>query len=160
MSSLLHSLSKSKTYWSFNCFKFLSYLNLVKICSLGFSLLHLLPLSVFQLSSMGPLLLKMKVWFFVPPFLFFLESCTHIWWLERVKTEWANMFCCWHCPWITVQTLRDIARTLGKTDWDFDVDPCSGQSGWVTPNPEEGSENSVRCNCTFNNNTSCHVVSM
>ena len=60
----------------------------------------------------------------------------------------------------TVQTLREIAKTLEKTDWDFDVDPCSGEPGWVTPNPVEGSENSVTCNCTFNNNTSCHVISM
>ncbi|KAJ9671358.1 hypothetical protein PVL29_025179 [Vitis rotundifolia] len=59
-----------------------------------------------------------------------------------------------------VETLQEIAKTLGKTDWNFGVDPCSGESGWVTLNPVEGPENSVTCNCTFHNNTICHVVSI
>ena len=59
-----------------------------------------------------------------------------------------------------VQSLRDIAKTLGKTNWNFSVDPCSGQYGWVTPNPLKGSENAVYCNCSFSNATVCHVTSM
>ncbi|XP_047962224.1 probable leucine-rich repeat receptor-like serine/threonine-protein kinase At3g14840 [Salvia hispanica] len=59
-----------------------------------------------------------------------------------------------------VESLRVIAKRLGKTDWDFSVDPCSGLSGWATPNPVRGSENAVTCNCTFDNNTTCHVTSI
>ncbi|RVW59314.1 hypothetical protein CK203_091084 [Vitis vinifera] len=39
-----------------------------------------------------------------------------------------------------VKTLQEIAKTLEKTDWTFTVDPCSGELGWVTPNPVEESE--------------------
>uniref|UniRef100_A0A2P2MSZ2 LRR receptor-like serine/threonine-protein kinase n=1 Tax=Rhizophora mucronata TaxID=61149 RepID=A0A2P2MSZ2_RHIMU len=58
------------------------------------------------------------------------------------------------------QALRDIAKTLGKTNWDFSVDPCGGELGWANPNPVEGQENAVKCNCSFPNDTSCHVVSI
>ncbi|KAK2998886.1 hypothetical protein RJ639_024551 [Escallonia herrerae] len=61
---------------------------------------------------------------------------------------------------IPVRALQQIAKTLGKTDWNFSVDPCSGQSKWATLNPAKGSENAVTCDCTFNNNTVCHVVSI
>ncbi|KAL3633892.1 hypothetical protein CASFOL_022654 [Castilleja foliolosa] len=59
-----------------------------------------------------------------------------------------------------VESLRAIARTLGKSDWDFSVDPCSGLSGWVTLNPANGNDNALTCDCTFQNNTVCHVVSI
>ncbi|KAJ4726502.1 putative Kinase [Melia azedarach] len=60
-----------------------------------------------------------------------------------------------------VQALKDIAKTLGKTGWNFGVDPCSGQSGWVNTNTAvEGFEDVVTCNCSFPNNTDCHVVSI
>ncbi|CAL5405972.1 unnamed protein product [Camellia sinensis] len=59
-----------------------------------------------------------------------------------------------------VQALQQIANTLGKTDWNFSADPCSGEYGWATPHPVSGSENSVTCNCSFNNNTLCHIVSI
>ncbi|KZV45825.1 putative leucine-rich repeat receptor-like serine/threonine-protein kinase [Dorcoceras hygrometricum] len=53
-----------------------------------------------------------------------------------------------------VESLKLIGRTLGKTDWDFTVDPCSGESGW------RGNGNAVNCTCTFENNTVCHVVAI
>lgn len=57
--------------------------------------------------------------------------------------------------------LQRIAKTIGKTDWNFSVDPCtSGESSWVNPNQIKGAENAVTCNCSFANNTVCHVVSM
>ncbi|KAM2901875.1 hypothetical protein FF1_007816 [Malus domestica] len=60
-----------------------------------------------------------------------------------------------------VQTLKDIAKTLGirKTDWDFsgDADPCSGELPWTNPSAPKGFEKSIRCNCS---NTVCHVTSM
>ncbi|KAI4333503.1 hypothetical protein L6164_018299 [Bauhinia variegata] len=61
-----------------------------------------------------------------------------------------------------VQTLREVAQTLGKTDWDFSVDPCSGESNWVKPLPLNGEENAVTCgNCSLVNGTNyCHVVSI
>ncbi|XP_010247771.1 PREDICTED: probable leucine-rich repeat receptor-like serine/threonine-protein kinase At3g14840 [Nelumbo nucifera] len=58
-----------------------------------------------------------------------------------------------------VNALGQIARRLGKTNWDFSVDPCSGQSGWKTLHPLKGSENAVTCNCS-SDNTVCHVTSI
>ncbi|KAB5521349.1 hypothetical protein DKX38_025668 [Salix brachista] len=37
-----------------------------------------------------------------------------------------------------VKALRDIAKTLGKTDWNFSADPCGGQWGWANPHAVEG----------------------
>ncbi|KAJ6298225.1 hypothetical protein OIU76_019378 [Salix suchowensis] len=59
-----------------------------------------------------------------------------------------------------VKALRDIAKTLGKKDWNFSADPCGGQWGWANPHPVEGSEYAVYCNCTFSNGTICHVTSI
>ena len=55
-----------------------------------------------------------------------------------------------------VQALKDIAHTLGKKDWNFSVDPCSGEEGWA----EIPEENAVTCNCSFSNGTVCHVFRM
>ncbi|KAI4333479.1 hypothetical protein L6164_018285 [Bauhinia variegata] len=55
------------------------------------------------------------------------------------------------------QALTDIAKTLGKKDWDFSVNPCSGENNWVTPKPLKGFDNSVSCTC---NGTLCHVFSI
>ncbi|XP_047310258.1 probable leucine-rich repeat receptor-like serine/threonine-protein kinase At3g14840 [Impatiens glandulifera] len=65
-------------------------------------------------------------------------------------------------PASEVETLRQIGSKLGKTNWNFSVDPCSGGSGWFTqPPPDENNpDNAVVCNCTFSNNTVCHVVSI
>jgi len=54
--------------------------------------------------------------------------------------------------------MKEIAETLGKKDWDFSVDPCSGQRNWSVE--VKGFENAVTCNCHFANATICHVVSM
>ncbi|XP_057457765.1 probable leucine-rich repeat receptor-like serine/threonine-protein kinase At3g14840 [Lotus japonicus] len=59
-----------------------------------------------------------------------------------------------------VQALKDIGNTLGKKNWDFTVDPCSGKKNWISPAQLPGSENAVTCNCSFNNNSVCHVVSI
>ncbi|KAK2999176.1 hypothetical protein RJ639_022814, partial [Escallonia herrerae] len=52
------------------------------------------------------------------------------------------------------EALNRSAIALGKTDWDFKVDPCStGQnSPWIITQEV----NAVNCNCTFNNNSVCH----
>ena len=59
-----------------------------------------------------------------------------------------------------VQVLKEIAKTLGKEDWDFSVDPCSGQRNWTSSAQVQGFENAVTCNCSLANATVCHVVSM
>ncbi|KDP24892.1 hypothetical protein JCGZ_25154 [Jatropha curcas] len=57
-----------------------------------------------------------------------------------------------------VEGLREIGKTLGKTDWNFSVDPCSRQSGWA--NPATGQDNNITCDCSFSNGTICHVIFM
>ncbi|CAM8946952.1 unnamed protein product [Rhodiola kirilowii] len=59
-------------------------------------------------------------------------------------------------PPAEVNTLRVIAKSLGKVNWNFSVDPCSGLSGWNS-DPEN---NNVKCNCTFSNKTVCHVTNI
>lgn len=59
-----------------------------------------------------------------------------------------------------MDALRDIAKTLGKNNWDFDVDPCSGQRNWTSSVQVNGSENAVTCNCTYVNASVCHVTNM
>ncbi|CAN6690852.1 unnamed protein product [Malus baccata var. baccata] len=61
-----------------------------------------------------------------------------------------------------VQTLNDIAKTLGKTDWDFsgDADPCSRQLPWTDPSPPKGREYAISCNCSYEHSTVCHITSI
>ncbi|TYJ12037.1 hypothetical protein E1A91_A11G320700v1 [Gossypium mustelinum] len=56
-----------------------------------------------------------------------------------------------------VEALRSISRTLGKTDWNFDIDLCSRCNSWLDQ-PTRYYANSVTCDCSFNNNTTCHVI--
>ncbi|KAI4333048.1 hypothetical protein L6164_017902 [Bauhinia variegata] len=56
-----------------------------------------------------------------------------------------------------------MAKTLGKNDWNFAVDPCSESYSWVTPEAAPGNENFVTCgNCFPINVTNqiCHVISI
>uniref|UniRef100_A0A5B7CA14 non-specific serine/threonine protein kinase n=1 Tax=Davidia involucrata TaxID=16924 RepID=A0A5B7CA14_DAVIN len=59
-----------------------------------------------------------------------------------------------------VKALRDIGKRLGKIDWDFRKDPCSGEGNWSLAIVRKGFESSVTCDCSFDHNTSCHVVSI
>ncbi|XP_019456015.1 PREDICTED: probable leucine-rich repeat receptor-like serine/threonine-protein kinase At3g14840 isoform X2 [Lupinus angustifolius] len=59
-----------------------------------------------------------------------------------------------------VEALKQIAKTLGKKDWDFSVDPCSGQRNWTSLDQVEVTENAVTCNCSFANATICHVTNI
>ncbi|PIA33875.1 hypothetical protein AQUCO_03900018v1, partial [Aquilegia coerulea] len=43
------------------------------------------------------------------------------------------------------EALNEIANTLGKKDWNFSVDPCSGSYGWAE------ASNAVTCNCSYVN---------
>ena len=84
------------------------------------------------------------------PFLFFFYKTFLLWFF------WLIVFISYNALWI-VQALRDIAKTLGQTNWNFHVDPCSGRDRWL-----EGSDNNVTCNCNFLDGTVnvCHVVRM
>ena len=61
---------------------------------------------------------------------------------------------------IAVKALKEIANKLGKKNWDFGVDPCSGKWNWNVSEARKGFESFVKCDCSFNHNSSCHVVSM
>ncbi|XP_065009140.1 probable LRR receptor-like serine/threonine-protein kinase At1g07650 isoform X1 [Musa acuminata AAA Group] len=54
-----------------------------------------------------------------------------------------------------VDALKKIAVTLGKTGWDFNVDPCNNETNWIT-----GKDDNVTCNCNYNNNTVCHITTI
>lgn len=58
------------------------------------------------------------------------------------------------------ETLKRIAVVLKKTDWNFSVDPCSQEAGWVTHNAPNGFENSVWCNNCTQDGRICHVTSI
>ncbi|XP_052726267.1 probable leucine-rich repeat receptor-like serine/threonine-protein kinase At3g14840 isoform X2 [Vigna angularis] len=60
-----------------------------------------------------------------------------------------------------VQALKDIAKTVGKSDWDFNVDPCSENLKWSLPGPYDSKlvpRNNVSCNCSIDK--FCHVISI
>ncbi|KAG6591769.1 putative leucine-rich repeat receptor-like serine/threonine-protein kinase, partial [Cucurbita argyrosperma subsp. sororia] len=62
-----------------------------------------------------------------------------------------------------VEALKEIGRTLGKTDWNFAADLCGGVgSGWITNSTQFDPSfvNNVTCNCSFQNNTVCHVTNI
>ncbi|XP_009603858.1 putative LRR receptor-like serine/threonine-protein kinase At1g07650 [Nicotiana tabacum] len=59
-----------------------------------------------------------------------------------------------------VKALKEIAKKLGKRDWDFDKDPCSGEGNWSVAVTVKGLESSVACDCSFNNNSTCHITSI
>ncbi|KAF8034233.1 hypothetical protein BT93_C0502 [Corymbia citriodora subsp. variegata] len=62
-----------------------------------------------------------------------------------------------------VEALKEIAATLGKTDWNFSADPCSKEGGWSDNLTLEKTLNHVDCSCNFtdtNNKTVCHVTHM
>ncbi|KAI9114726.1 hypothetical protein K1719_014424 [Acacia pycnantha] len=59
-----------------------------------------------------------------------------------------------------VRALKEIGKKLGKKEWDFGVDPCSGKGKWNVTDERKGFANSLICDCSFNLNSSCHVVSI
>ncbi|KAK7244121.1 hypothetical protein RIF29_38939 [Crotalaria pallida] len=61
-----------------------------------------------------------------------------------------------------VDALKDIAKTLGKKDWDFSVDPCSGENNWISSSIQDrgGSKNNVICDCSYASGTVCHVTNI
>ncbi|KAK3006532.1 hypothetical protein RJ639_015905 [Escallonia herrerae] len=49
-----------------------------------------------------------------------------------------------------VNALKEIAQQVGKSDWDFNLNPCDGNSNWSTPkrNDLPSYNNTVNCNCS------------
>ncbi|KAK4255942.1 hypothetical protein QN277_008867 [Acacia crassicarpa] len=65
------------------------------------------------------------------------------------------------------EALMSIAKTLGKEDWNFSVDPCHtsdpafATSTWFNPYPvDKESQNAVVCNCSIADDDFCHVVNI
>ena len=91
--------------------------------------------------------------------LFFLWVCI----FSQKANRWFDICIgfCWYMLNGAVEVLKEIGKKLGKKDWDFGVDPCSGEGGnWIVWDGRKGIESNVTCDCTFNHNSSCHVVSM
>ncbi|KAI3689477.1 hypothetical protein L2E82_47435 [Cichorium intybus] len=61
-----------------------------------------------------------------------------------------------YLPEDEVAALHEIAKQLGKRDWDFRLNPCDGNNNWTTPQHEQYN-NSIECNCSYD---VCHVVSL
>ncbi|KAK2994748.1 hypothetical protein RJ640_031021, partial [Escallonia rubra] len=58
-----------------------------------------------------------------------------------------------------MDSLKEIAEQLGKVDWDFNLNPCDGNSNWSTPY-RDGRKyylNNVYCTCS-NADGVCHVT--
>ncbi|CAH1416441.1 unnamed protein product [Lactuca virosa] len=59
-----------------------------------------------------------------------------------------------------LDVLHQIAKQLGKTDWDFSQNPCDRNINWLTPYIEKSPyNNSVECDCSYPGGV-CHVVSL
>ncbi|EXC33466.1 putative leucine-rich repeat receptor-like serine/threonine-protein kinase [Morus notabilis] len=56
-----------------------------------------------------------------------------------------------------VEALKEIAKEVGKKDWNFSINPCSKDKIWITPMPDGMPlyNNTVNCNCS---NGICHVI--
>ncbi|KAG6572429.1 putative LRR receptor-like serine/threonine-protein kinase, partial [Cucurbita argyrosperma subsp. sororia] len=59
-----------------------------------------------------------------------------------------------------VKALKQIEKKMGKNDWNFSLDPCSGEGNWRVVNGRKGFESSVTCDCSFNHNSSCRIVAI
>ncbi|XP_060668679.1 probable LRR receptor-like serine/threonine-protein kinase At1g07650 isoform X2 [Ziziphus jujuba] len=58
-----------------------------------------------------------------------------------------------------VKALREIAVQVGKKDWNFNIEPCSNNTNWLTPRSQDRPlyNNSLICNCSYPGDV-CHVV--
>ncbi|CAN8311550.1 unnamed protein product [Cochlearia groenlandica] len=59
-----------------------------------------------------------------------------------------------------VRALKEIGKKLGKKDWDFKKDPCSGKGNWIiTTYSSKEFESNLTCVCSLLPlNSSCHVI--
>lgn len=59
-----------------------------------------------------------------------------------------------------VDALKEIISTMGAVYWKFDAESCEIETVGFTQEPPSESERSIVCDCSFENNTVCHVVKM
>lgn len=58
-----------------------------------------------------------------------------------------------------VEALKDITKTLGVKYLDLSEDPCFTKTLVITKSVlMEGQNSTIRCNCSFNNNRTCHIT--
>ncbi|XP_019461303.1 PREDICTED: probable LRR receptor-like serine/threonine-protein kinase RFK1 isoform X1 [Lupinus angustifolius] len=77
-------------------------------------------------------------------------------------------FSCFSCfryaesklPQQEVDALQEITSMMGATYWKFDSDSCEIQMVGLTPEPPNESESIIRCDCSSENDSFCHVVSI
>nr|GME13097.1 probable leucine-rich repeat receptor-like serine/threonine-protein kinase At3g14840 [Ipomoea batatas]GME13098.1 probable leucine-rich repeat receptor-like serine/threonine-protein kinase At3g14840 [Ipomoea batatas]GME15639.1 probable leucine-rich repeat receptor-like serine/threonine-protein kinase At3g14840 [Ipomoea batatas] len=105
-------------------------------------------------------------------FLISISSSSHYFWPPEMSvSNFFVFFLCFSAIFVAsasaagarlatdeVDALRQIAKILGKTDWDFNVDPCSRLPSWVSPNSTKETLNALTCDCS--DNTTCHVTSI
>ncbi|XP_065850784.1 probable LRR receptor-like serine/threonine-protein kinase At1g07650 [Euphorbia lathyris] len=61
---------------------------------------------------------------------------------------------------VEVEALKVIGKKLGKKDWDFGKDPCANWNISISDDQMKGFESTVSCNCTFNSNSTCHILTI
>ncbi|CAA7052517.1 unnamed protein product [Microthlaspi erraticum] len=58
-----------------------------------------------------------------------------------------------------VEALKDIATTLGVKHLNLSEDPCLTKTLVITQDVlKEGQNSTIRCDCGFNNNNTCHIT--
>ncbi|BFG27996.1 hypothetical protein CerSpe_142700 [Prunus speciosa] len=59
------------------------------------------------------------------------------------------------------KALEEIAKQVGKTDWNFSINPCINHTNWHTPknNANPQYNNTLECNCSYPDGF-CHVVNI
>ncbi|XP_073280894.1 probable LRR receptor-like serine/threonine-protein kinase RFK1 [Primulina huaijiensis] len=57
-----------------------------------------------------------------------------------------------------VDALQQIANELGATFWRFNADLCEVEMVGISQTAPSGSDGYVDCDCSFANNTVCHVI--
>ncbi|KAK7247215.1 hypothetical protein RIF29_42092 [Crotalaria pallida] len=63
-------------------------------------------------------------------------------------------------PQQEVDALQEITSMMGATYWKFDSDSCEIKMVGLTPDPPNGSEGNIGCDCSSGNDSFCHVVSI
>ncbi|KAL5577007.1 hypothetical protein UlMin_018706 [Ulmus minor] len=63
-------------------------------------------------------------------------------------------------PQEEIDALEEITRTMGATYWKFNDEPCKIEMVGLTAEPPREAEYNVECDCSMENSTFCHVVSI
>lgn len=63
------------------------------------------------------------------------------------------------CLSFPVEALIDIASTLGVKHLNLSEDPCLAKTLVITQDVlKEGQNSTIKCDCRFNNNNTCHIT--